>query len=78
VLNLDLEGITDLWLKKIDGEARRKTYRSSRFRRVCLPKADGKKRALEIAMVRDRVVQTAVILLLFPDLLGRFPREQVA
>jgi len=60
------DGHRELWLAKLESDLRAKSYRASPVRRVYIPKADGKKRPLGIPTVRDRVVQTAVVLLLLP------------
>lgn len=55
------------WLGKLQRELKDKTYYPKPLRRVWIPKADGKsKRPLSIACIKDRVVQTAMLLVLNP------------
>ena len=67
---VDFEAIeaagVDQWLKALQEELRSKTYAPQPLLRVWIPKRNGGQRPLSIPTVKDRIVQTAVVLVLGP------------
>jgi RNA-directed DNA polymerase len=63
--DIDLAGAEE-WLSGIRKSLRERTYRPDAVRRVMIPKPNGGERPLGIPTIRDRVVQTAVKLVVEP------------
>ena len=74
---IDSDGV-ERWLGELTQELKQKTYKADPLKRVWLEKPDGTQRPLGIPSIRDRVVQTAAVLVLGPIFEPDLQPEQYA
>lgn len=74
---IDSDGV-ERWLGELTQELKQKTYKADALKRVWLEKPDGTQRPLGIPSIRDRVVQTAAVLVLGPIFEPDLQAEQYA
>lgn len=71
---VETQGLAE-WLGRLEEDLREQRYRPDAVRRVCIPKPGGGERPLGIPTVRDRVAQTATLLVLAPIFEADFADE---